>query len=466
MENKNTDINFYSFGRSYVGSPIINEQFGYNEWINFGSENGGDNDYPQEILRIYHNSSGLFSAIIRKKADMIAGLGWIQSELNKAFVLNEYSEDDLDMVAYKCAMDYVLFNGFYVNVIWSKDGTSIAQLEHIPYEKVRIAKPNKETEKVEGYYISKDWINYRKTVNKPKYVCKFNEDLAKEEPSQLFFHRGYSPGIEFYTLPTYSSILNWLKLDYEISTFHLKSVQKGFMPGMIIVNKQGIPPAQERETIYNELKEKYSGADNAGDFIMVFAENAEKAPEFIPVQLNASDQRFKDLMGDIDSKIMIGTSTTSQIVGLETAGKLGGKDDIIKEYAIFQSTVITPLQNQMEKTFNRFADINGTGPVKFKEYEVFKGEASIDTPAVGLEMDSNPTVDAAPYVNQVPNDALKGLSAQENADLYRIVRDHSKGKINDHMAIMRLQGYGMSEDQAKKILGLDEPIDNAQILTD
>ena len=458
--NKNNDINFYSFGRNYVGSPIISETFGYGEWINFGSENGNDNDYPQEILRIFHNSSGLFSSIIKKKTDMIAGNGFIKNAINAILIENEYSDDDLDEVVYKCAMDYVLFNGFYINTIWSKDGLTIARIEHIPYQKVRIAKPKKLTESIDGYYVSKDWLFHRKEINKPKYICKFDPELSREEPNQLYFHRGYSPGIEFYTLPTFSPIMNWLKLDYEISTFHLKSVQGGFQPRMVIINKQGIPPAQEREIIYNELKNQYSGVDNAdNDFLMVFAENPDKAPEFIPIAMTATDQRFKDLMGEIDSKIMIGTSTTSQIVGLQTAGKLGNKDEITNEYAIFQATVITPLQTQIEKTFTYLAKLNGVeSKMVLKQYSLYPDLSTTQdptgSPVTSLELDADGIEIPAPAAPALNNN-LKGLSASENADLYRIIRDHSKGKINDSLALIRLQGYGMTEIEAKKILGLD-----------
>jgi hypothetical protein len=39
--------------------------------------------------------------------------------------------------------------------------------------------------------------------------------------------------------------------------------------------------------------------------------------------------------------------------------------------------------------------------------------------------------------------------------MYRIVRDYSKGKINEHLAVTRLTAYGIDEIQAKKILGIE-----------
>jgi hypothetical protein len=39
--------------------------------------------------------------------------------------------------------------------------------------------------------------------------------------------------------------------------------------------------------------------------------------------------------------------------------------------------------------------------------------------------------------------------------MYRIVRDYTKGKINEHLAVTRLTAYGIDETQAKKILGIE-----------
>jgi DNA-binding Lrp family transcriptional regulator/uncharacterized membrane protein len=58
-------------------------------------------------------------------------------------------------------------------------------------------------------------------------------------------------------------------------------------------------------------------------------------------------------------------------------------------------------------------------------------------------------------VAAITNDNLTGLSAADNADMYRIVRDYSKGKINEHLAVTRLTAYGIDESQAKKILGIE-----------
>lgn len=358
------------FGRTEIGTPIVNEYFNSNKWINFGD----DNLYPQELIRLYQNSSTMHKQLIDRKADMISGLGFMDISTLK---LNEFSDDTIDMVVKKVTYDKVIFNGFYLEVIFDKAGEKIVQVEHLPYEKVRVAKCNDDKDDdIEGYFFSKDWSKKSRKENKPEFLPKFNPYLDRKEfPSQVMFFKTYTPGFDYYTLPTYSASINWLKLDYEISTYHLKNVQNGLMPGMIIVNKSGIPTAEERREIYNETKASMAGSDNAGDFIMVYAETPDKAPEFIPVQLNSSDQRFKDLMLQIDNTIKYAHNFTDGIAGISTSGKLGTSQEITEQLQYMQSTVISPIQKQIEDAFNKINKFNGIDfEFKLNKYVIFDEE--------------------------------------------------------------------------------------------
>ena len=151
------------------------------------------------------------------------------------------------------------------------------------------------------------------------------------------------------------------------------------MPGMIIVNKSGIPTAEERNDIYNETKASLAGADNAGDFIMVYSETPDKAPEFIPIQLNSSDQRFKDLMLQINDTIKYAHNFTDGIAGISTSGKLGTSQEITEQLQYMQATVITPIQTSIERAFMKVAKINGDEEVLALNKYIIFDEATIKT---------------------------------------------------------------------------------------
>lgn len=379
------------FGRYDTGTPVVFEYFGSNKWIDFGIKN----DYPQELLRLYNNASPLHKSLINRKADIIAGKGF---NAETPFIMNEFSKDTLNTVVKKCALDYVIFNGFYLNLLWSPDGKEVTQIEFLPYEKMRIAKTDADrknnSEQLEGFYMSKNWLARTRVENKPKFYVDYEQEWDKffddnyrptaneideakiafriAYPSQIMFVKGYTPGMDYYTLPTYSAALNDIKLSYEISTYHLKNVQNGLMPGMVIVQKSGIPTDEEKEADYENIRQSYGGADNAGDFIMLYAESKDTAPDFIPVQLNSSDQRFRDLRIQIADTIKQTHLFTSAIAGIETSGKLGGSSEIEEQLQYMQATAIDALQFEIDAAFNKILKMNGsTEKVKLNKYTIY-----------------------------------------------------------------------------------------------
>ena len=65
-----------------------------------------------------------------------------------------------------------------------------------------------------------------------------------------------------------------------------------------------------------------------------------------------------------------------------------------------------------------------------------------------------PTVNGQPttQMEQITNDALRGLTAKENMDMMRIIRDHAKGKLAEPLARTRLAAYGIDSDTITEIL--------------
>lgn len=65
---------------------------------------------------------------------------------------------------------------------------------------------------------------------------------------------------------------------------------------------------------------------------------------------------------------------------------------------------------------------------------------------------TTPTGGQPEQMQNVGNDALRGLSAKENQDMMRIVRDFSKGRLHESIARTRLAAYGIDNDTINEIL--------------
>jgi hypothetical protein len=66
-----------------------------------------------------------------------------------------------------------------------------------------------------------------------------------------------------------------------------------------------------------------------------------------------------------------------------------------------------------------------------------------------------PTATAQPQGEQLDstgNSALRGLSAKDNMDMMRIMRDFSKGRLAEPLARTRLAAYGVDEETINTLL--------------
>jgi len=340
-------------------------------WIDYGD----NNLYPQYLIDVYNNRSNKHKAIINRKVNMATGNGIdaTTAELQK-FLKNTYGDYDIEELSQKIDYDLEIFSGFSILVRWNIDGTRIAALDYIPYQKCRLSPCEKKV------LVSRDWRNPRKAENKPDEYCRFSPLQAKEYPTQIFYYLTDGPGQEYYPIPYYSSTLTWIELDGEIGNFHLSSVRNGFMPGFILNFATGIPTMEEMETAYREFERKYTGSENAGKFILTFSEGVDQRPELTPISLNDSDERFIMLHKEMKEEIFIGHQVVSPMLfGIRTEAQLGGRAELLEALAIFQSTYISEKQLVLEKQLNKLAYYAGvTEPIKFNKYTIDFGNIEVD----------------------------------------------------------------------------------------
>lgn len=362
-ENKNTNkIKILNFGiKSELPQFKINRN---NKWINYGD----DNLYPQYLLDVFNNRSNKHKAIINKKVDMEVGNGIdVTSQALKKVVQNKFSELNLEEISTRIAFDNEIMGGFSLLLRWNSDGSKIVAIDYIPFHKCRLS-PDEDK-----ILVSKDWANVRRQENAPTEYAIYNPLKAKEDKKQIYYFTNYTNGIDYYPLPYYSSTLNWIELDYEISNFHLNSVRNGFMPGFLLNFATGIPGVDEMDAAYKEFERKYTGSDNAGKFILTFSNGTEEAPNLEPIQMNDSDDRFLMLQKQVSEEIFVAHSVTNpQLFGIRVPGELGGKDELLESLAIFQSTYVSGKQKVIEDQLNKillFTDAKDD-KIIFKDYEI------------------------------------------------------------------------------------------------
>jgi len=315
---------------------------------------GDDNLFPQYLVDLYH-SSATHNALSTTIAMMIFGEGFDATTLDGRLAFDQWNLND---ELRKACLDFKIQGGFALEVNWSIDRTTIANVSHLPFENIRSGFVN-EDEKVEYYYYSKDWNDKRE---EPSEICTFDPERNIEHPTQILYVKPFSPGSFYYPKPDYVGSINYIELDKEIGKYHINNMLNGMSPSFSIHFKNGIPPQEERNRIRMDIERQLSGASNAGKFIVTYSDDPDRKPDFEPFQLSDAHNQYQFLSEEVTSKIMVGHRVTSpQMFGVAVPGKLGGGGELAEASELFEKNVIAPARQvvtEAVKTLLRAAGLD------------------------------------------------------------------------------------------------------------
>ena len=354
--------NIISINLETATAPIIQEVRG-RDYIEYGTDDWR-NLYPQFLIDLYYNSS-THSAIIKQTAEMIAGENLIATDEGvnlqayvklKKFMRNANSKESLHQVIKKVAFDFKLQGAYALHIVWNRERTEIAEVYHVPVERVRAGRPN-ELGQVDTYFISADWSNIR--THKPYPIAAFNVN-DRTSGSQLLYTGSYSPNMDIYHTPDYLAGCNWALVDQRVAEFHLNNIENGFSGSYFISFANGIPTAEERRQIEQSLAEKFTGAKNSGKFILTFSDDKTRTPEITPISVSDQDKQFLALQELLVQNICSAHRITSKtLLGIDsTNGFSSNTDELVNAANFYQNSVIRGFQLNILDTLQTIFSVN------------------------------------------------------------------------------------------------------------
>ena len=362
--------NILSINLETQTAPVVTEVRG-KDYIEYGTEDWR-NLYPQFLIDLYYNSS-THAAIVNSTAEMIAGEDLIVEDDDtnldayvklKKFLRHANSKESLHQVIKKVAFDFKLQGAYALHIIWNRERTEIAEIYHVPVERVRAGRPN-ELGQVDTYFISGDWSNVR--THKPYAISAFNVN-DRTAGSQLLYTGAYSPNMDIYHTPDYIAGCNWALVDQRVAEFHLSNIENGFSGSYFISFANGIPTQEERFQIEQSLTEKFTGAKNSGKFILTFSDDKTRTPEITPISVSDADKQYLALQELLVQNICSAHRVTSKtLLGIDsTNGFSSNTDELVNAANFYQNTVVRGFQLNILNTLQTIFSVNNMDlPVEF-----------------------------------------------------------------------------------------------------
>jgi hypothetical protein len=414
----------------FVGYPTFSVNRLY-DWVPYVDTRIPDNrvQYP-DFLNTLAISSALHGAILNSKEEQVSGKGftWDMDEypepVNTATqefldAINE--EEDVNDLLPKLCADLVRFEGFALLITWSSDWTKVVSVKHLDFSLIRANKIDEEG-KVPGYWFSWNWTKQRE----PKvYIPVFSIQTAQEnrqafaealkknkkneltamlsqETSQILYYKPYQSGSFYYPYPSYSGALNAIETEMEADVYSLSALRNNLSSDYLITF-YGLTTeeAQQREAKKFLYQHTGKNKNTVRRPIITFAKNAETSMKIDTIPASGADDQFRQINENALQKILSGHRVTSPLlVGIKTAGQLGGGTELLEAAQLFYTSVIQPYQMAVAKVFNKIMTINGLADVYIERLDYFtpEAEAAENNEEVEGSEGDNPT----PAINPDP----------------------------------------------------------------
>ena len=373
-------------------SPEIKEISG-EDYIEYGA----DNNYFQYLIDRY-NGSPTNNAAINGISQAIYGKGLNATDSSSkpneyAQMISLFKKD----VVRKLCYDLKLMGQCAMQIIYSKDRKTIAQIEHMPIETLRAEKCNEEGD-IPAYYYFKDWPNIKRSDN-PLRIPAYG---MSNENIEIYYVKPYKSGFYYYSPVDYQGGLQYAELEEEVSNYHLNNIMNGLAPSMLINFNNGTPNQEERQLIEAKIAQKFSGTSNAGKFILAFNDNKESSAEITPVQLSDAHNQYQFLSEEATRKIMVAHRIVSpMLLGIKDSSGLGNNAEEIKTASLLMdNTVIRPFQELLIDSFDNILAYNDIAlnlyfttlqPLEFTEVDSSLQDKEEIEEETGVEMEDSAT---------------------------------------------------------------------------
>lgn len=339
--------------------------------INWGS----DNLYPQELIRIV-GESPILTACIETRVKYMAGDGLVASK-DSDFAKRILSILNFDVWEQIC-YSWQYFDTASLHLKFNLNG-KISGISNQETSTVRLGEP-KADGTIDFAKISAAWalskrqqkfapknIDLYDKIKTSEKVTAFNTQVT-EDPTKLSDFQKWNgalhlvrrrrPGQLYYSNPKYAAALGWGYVDGQIQKFHSHNVDNNFTPGFILyvpfsldgVNEKG---KSKKEAFKQEVKEKWLGAENAGEPAILYGKTPESAPQIIPFASNGNDKLYLAISNLIVDHICTVTGVPPALANIQVSkGMNASKDFIINEFDKFLNTEIKPDQNKVLEAIN------------------------------------------------------------------------------------------------------------------
>lgn len=339
MDNKEIQVNLsvIDFEKKYTydRDEVYSTNRSYVNW-------GKDNKYPAFLKNLYYNSATL-SSIINGSVGYILGNGVEATEQAEKWkdTVNKRGDTLYDIVN-SLSLDYMIYKGFAIQVIYSKLGT-VAEIYALDFNKCR-------SDETHGkiYFNKKGWSSYS---SKYEVYDAYDGTYNPEKPSQILYFTDGSRSV--YPHPKWQGAVNDVLTEIECSNYSLNSIGSGLSARYILtLPNSGNLTKEQKGIIEDGIKQKFTGTDTSSNFMLYFATGSEEL-KATAIQADEQNEKFVEIKKAARQNIYTSFAAVPALFGLMTESTGFNEQEFKSAYKLYFETQIKPIQIKINKQISR-----------------------------------------------------------------------------------------------------------------
>lgn len=186
-----------------------------------------------------------------------------------------------------------------------------------------------------------------------------------------------------YGVPAWLAATAAIELDQKALTWNSKNFDNNAVPPWALTITGGEPDDGLETAVENFLKANFKGPDNAGRLLYLNLSDPNVKVEWQRLADEVKDGSYHVLRLDNRDEIIAAHGVPPRILGIMSAGSLGGGGEVTGQILLFDQVTLQPLREQIARAWN-----NGPGrdlglpPIAFERIDVTTGKEDADALAL------------------------------------------------------------------------------------
>lgn len=295
---------------------------------------------PHDPVELISYNNGYHERCIRAKVSATVGQGFEASPALLAHIKMPNPDYSMQALLKRTAYDFFTHGYQDVNVL---RGNMTANIWHSPAinTRVKIADPKKPLEKSFVRFVYEQNTSTLAYIEEPEFtgdgangVRQFN-DLTRQ-------------GNLYYGEPDYISIKPLLRLNWSIVFGATRYFENSLMADTAIIEKGMGREDEEIEELQTYLAEHVTGVENSHKIIYLNVAPDEDI-KFEKLSSDYPNKESTELRNTNRDEIIVAHGLFQRLIGVATAGALGGTNEVEGQFKVFKTLVADPAQQDIEE---------------------------------------------------------------------------------------------------------------------